>query len=124
MLLITIFVEPRVVGGRSRKKPKAGRSITCRLWTADANSQMPLNAHAAPKPRCAVALRSRFQNDMVVAWHGRGMACVNRTRPHCVNQMGKTQSKPLSAGHGRGTAWARHGNGVVCVNWAKVSEKH
>jgi len=27
---------------------------------------------------------------MVRAWHGRGMASVNQTRPHCVNQMGKT----------------------------------
>jgi hypothetical protein len=40
--------------------------------------------------------------------HGRGMASVNQTRPHCVNQMGKTHSKPLVARHGRGTAWARH----------------
>jgi len=45
---------------------------------------------------------------MVRAWHGRGMASVNQTRPHCVNQMGKTHSKPLEARHGRGTAWARH----------------
>ena len=37
-----------------------------------------------------------------------GMASVNQTRPHCVNQMGKTHSKPLAARHGRGTAWARH----------------
>jgi hypothetical protein len=64
---------------------------------------------AMPMPRCAVALRSRFQNGMVVARHGRGMACVNQTRPHCVNQMGKTQSKPLAARHGRGAAWERHG---------------
>jgi hypothetical protein len=42
------------------------------------------------------------------AWHGRGMASVNQTRPHCVNQMGETHSKPLAARHGRGTAWARH----------------
>ena len=35
------------------------------------------------------------------------MASVNQTRPHCVNQMGKTHSKPLAARHGRGTAWAR-----------------
>jgi hypothetical protein len=95
----------------TRKKPKAGRSPTCLLWTADANSRMPCHAHAAPMPRCALALRRRFQNGMVVAWHGRGMACVNQTRPHCVNQMGKTQSKPPS-----GTAWARHGHGMVCVN--------
>jgi len=36
---------------------------------------------------------------------------VNQTRPHCVNQMGKTHSKPLAARHGRGTAWARR---VMC----------
>jgi hypothetical protein len=36
------------------------------------------------------------------------MWSVNQTRPHCVNQMGKTHSKPLAARHGRGTAWARH----------------
>jgi hypothetical protein len=46
---------------------------------------------------------------MVRAWHGRGMASVNQTRPHCVNQMGKTHSKPLAARRGMGTAWARHG---------------
>jgi hypothetical protein len=45
---------------------------------------------------------------MVRAWHGRGMANVNQTRPHCVNQMGKTHSKLLAARHGKGTAWARH----------------
>jgi hypothetical protein len=36
------------------------------------------------------------------------MACVNQTRPHCVNQLGKTQSKPLVERHGMGTAWERH----------------
>jgi len=36
------------------------------------------------------------------------MASVNQTRPHCVNQMGKTHSKPLAARHGKRTAWARH----------------
>ena len=45
---------------------------------------------------------------MVGAWHGHGMASVNQTRPHCVNQMGKTHSKHLAARHGRGTAWERH----------------
>ena len=39
---------------------------------------------------------------------GRGMVSVNQTGPHCVNQMGKTHSKPLAARNGRGTAWARH----------------
>ena len=33
------------------------------------------------------------------------MASVNRTRPHCVNQMGKTHSKPLVT---------RHGHGMLC----------
>ena len=56
------------------------------------------------------------KNGMVTAWHGHGMASVNQTRPHCVNQMGKTHSKPLAARHGRGTAWSRHGNGMLCVN--------
>ena len=51
------------------------------------------------------------KNGMVGAWHGRGMASVNQTWPQCVNQMGKTHSKPLAARHGRGTAWARH---VMC----------
>jgi hypothetical protein len=36
------------------------------------------------------------------------MASVNQTRPHCVNQVGKTHSKPLAARHGRGTARAQH----------------
>jgi len=27
------------------------------------------------------------------AWSEHGMASVNQTRPHCVNQMGKTHSK-------------------------------
>ena len=48
------------------------------------------------------------KNGMVGAWHGHGMASVNQTRPHCVNQMGKTYSKPLAARHGRGMAWERH----------------
>jgi len=39
------------------------------------------------------------------------MASVNQTRPHCVNRMGKTHSKPLAARHCRGTAWSQH---VVC----------
>ena len=30
--------------------------------------------------------------------------------------MGKTHSKPLAARHGRGTAWALHGKGMLCVN--------
>ena len=36
---------------------------------------------------------------MVGVWHGHGMESMNQTRPHCVNQMGKTYSKPLAAQH-------------------------
>jgi hypothetical protein len=93
----------------SREKPNAGTSPTCRLWTANVNSHTPCRAHAA---LCHDLERSRFQNDMVMAWHGLGMTRVNQTRPHCVNQMGKTQSKSFWHGmtgerHGRGmgTAW-------------------
>ena len=43
-----------------------------------------------------------------MAWARHGMASVNQTQLHCVNQMGKIHSKPLVARHGRGTAWARH----------------
>ena len=56
------------------------------------------------------------KNGMVRAWNVHGMASVNRTRPHCVNQMGKTHSKPLAARHGRGTAWARDRHSMLCMN--------
>ena len=56
---------------------------------------------------------------------GMGMASVNQTRPHCVNQMGNTHSKPLAArqgterhGRGMGTAWTRH---AVCESAFTVS---
>jgi hypothetical protein len=65
--------------------------------------------HAMPMPHCAMTFRSHFQNSMVMAWHRHGMGCVNQTQVHCVNQMGKTQSKPLEAQHGRRTAWEQHG---------------
>ena len=52
------------------------------------------------RPCCAVALRR-------TVWSEHGMASVNQTRAHCVNQMGKTHSKLLAA---------RHGSGMLCVN--------
>jgi len=53
---------------------------------------------------------------MVGAWHGQGTASVNQTQQHCVNQMGKTHSKPLAAQYGRGMSWVQHGHGTLCVN--------
>jgi hypothetical protein len=44
--------------------------------------------------------------------HGNGMVCVNETRPHYVNQMGKTQSNDLAQRHGRGTAGEQQENGM------------
>jgi hypothetical protein len=84
MLLITIFVELRVVAGKSRTRAGSPQAVS-------------------RQPCCGLE-----KNGMVRAWHGRGMASVNQTRPHCVNKMGETHSKPLAAWHGRGTAWARH----------------
>jgi hypothetical protein len=90
MLLITTFVELRVVAGRSRTR--AGRQ--------HAVSGRPMLIHnAMPMPRSAVALRSRFQNGMVVTWHRRGMTCESNTAALCKSN-GKTQSKPLAEWHG------------------------
>jgi hypothetical protein len=97
--MITV-VEIRVVVGRSRTRAGRPNAIYGRPMLIH-------TCHAMPMPRCAVALRSRFQEGMVEVWHGRVMACVNQTRPHCVNQMGKSQSKHLAARHGRGMG--RHG---------------
>jgi hypothetical protein len=66
-------------------------------------------AHVALCRGLEKSLSERHGRGMARARHGRSMASVNQTRPRCVNQMGKTQSKPLAARHGRGTAWARHG---------------
>jgi hypothetical protein len=93
MPLLTNFVELRVVAGRSQTLAGCPHAVSGRPMLIHTCRTMPM-------PRCAVALRSHFQNGIVVAWHGRGMACVNQTRPHCVNQVGKTQSKPLSERHG------------------------
>jgi hypothetical protein len=49
----------------SRKKPNAGRSPTCHLWTADANSHIPCRSHAA---------LSRGLEKSLLERHGRGMA--------------------------------------------------
>jgi hypothetical protein len=102
MLLTTTFVDLRVVAGSSRTRAGRPRVVSGRPMLIH-------TCHAMPMRCCAVVLRSRFQNGMVVAWHGRGMACANQTRPHYVDQMGKTQSKHLAARHGRGTSWAWHG---------------
>jgi hypothetical protein len=106
MLPTTTFVELRVVTGRCRTG--AGHP-----YAVSGRPMLIHKCNAMPIPRCAVPLRSLFQNGMVVALHGRGMECVNQTQPDCVNRIGKTQYKPAAARHGRGTAWAQQGNGIV-----------
>jgi hypothetical protein len=102
MLLITTFVELCVVARRTQKWAGRTHAVSGQLMLIH-------TCHAMPMPHCAVALRSHFQNGMVMAWHERSMACVNQIQLHCVNQMGKTKFKSLVAGeqHGRGigTAW-------------------
>jgi hypothetical protein len=56
-----------------------------------------------------------FDSHIPCRFHA-GMVCMNQTRPHCVNQMGMTQPKPLAERHGRGSSGERYGNGMVCVN--------
>jgi hypothetical protein len=77
-----------------------GRSQTWagRLHAVSGRPMLINTHHAVLMPRCAVALKSRFQNGMVQAWHGRGIEFMYQTWPHCVNQMVKTHS-----------AWERHG---------------
>ena len=42
------------------------------------------------------------------------MASVNKTRPHCVNEMGKTHSKPLAVRHGMAGEGHGRGMGKAC----------
>jgi hypothetical protein len=83
------------------------------------DSWKKLNAGRQPTGHLSTAVLwpDLEKNGMVRALHGRGMASMNKTRPHCVNQTGNTHSKPLGAWHGSGTAWAWHGHCILCLNW-------
>ena len=77
--------------------------------SAVSDSHLPCHAptmpfFSRPQHSTAVLCCGLEKNGMVGAWHGHGMSSVNQTRPHCVDQMGKTHSKPLAAQHDRGTA--------------------
>jgi hypothetical protein len=74
---------------------------------------IPFRSHAV-RMRHPAAIMPRTCREMHIRGmagerHRNGMVCVNQTRPHCVNQMGKTQSKPLAERHDRGTTVERHG---------------
>jgi hypothetical protein len=50
------------------------------------------HAHSALCRGLDKSLSERHGRGKTRVRHRRGMACVNQTRPHCVNQMGKTQT--------------------------------
>ena len=84
----------------------------CLIHTCHA-MPMPCSDHAVllkatAQHSTAVLCCGLEKNGMVGAWHGHGMAIVNQTRPHRVNQMGKTHSKPFAARHGRGMGKTRY----------------
>ena len=83
--------------------------LSCHAPTMPFFSRSQHSTAVERRPCCAVALRR-------TAWSEHGMASVYQTRPHSVNQTGKTHSKPLATRHGSGTVWARHGHGMLCVN--------
>jgi hypothetical protein len=94
MLLITTFVELRVVAGRSRRL--AGRPHAASGWPMQIHNAMPCHAHAA---------LCRGLEKSLSEWHG---MCESNTAALCKSN-GKDTIQTLS-----GTAW--QGNGMVCVN--------
>jgi hypothetical protein len=62
-------VEFRVVVGRSRTQAGRPHAVSGR-------PMLMHTYHAVPMPRCAVALRGRFQNGMVVTWQWNGMGAA------------------------------------------------
>jgi hypothetical protein len=91
----------------SRKKPNVGRSHTDHLLTPDVKSHVPYHAPTMLCHGLEKSLSVQYGQSKAGAQHGHVMAGVNQTQLHYVNQMGKTQSKPL-------VTW--HGHSMVCVN--------
>jgi hypothetical protein len=112
MLLVTNFLELRVVAGTRRTLAVCQHSVSGRPMLIHTYHAVPmlfpcrLPAETLPRPFRGLekSLSERHIRGIAGERHGNDMACVNQTRPHCVNQMGKTQSKPLAERHGRGTA--------------------
>jgi hypothetical protein len=64
----------------SRKKPNAGSSPTCRLWTGDANLHMPCHALAAVCRGLEKSLSERHGRGTARALHG---MCESNTAALC-----------------------------------------
>jgi hypothetical protein len=69
----------------------------------------PCRSSATTLPRPCRGLERSLSERHIRGMAWERMARVNQTRSHCVNQMGKTQSKRLAERHGRETAWERYG---------------
>ena len=78
----------------SWKKPNVGRQPACRLLTAVLCRGLEKNGMVRARHGQSTAW-SEHGMGVAQTWHG----SVNQTWPHCVNQMGKTHSKPLAARH-------------------------
>ena len=103
-------LKPRYCKGRfTHSMPcpcRSAKGLECvfPIWFTQCNKATTQHGRLSTAVLCC----GLEKNGMVGAWHGHGMASVNQTRPHCVNQMEKTPSKPLTARRGSRTVWARH----------------
>jgi hypothetical protein len=105
----------------SRKKPNLGRSSRGRRETANVKSHIQGGSNMTGT-NCDLFTHNEsrsYLNHLVqcralpwpwefafrTAWSQHSMACEDQTRPRCVIQMRKTQSKSLATRHGRGTVW-------------------
>jgi len=92
-------------------------------WIVKASSHIARRDRAALCSGLEKSLSERHGRSTAWARHGHGMENVNQTRPHCLNQMGNTQSKHLAARHAREMAWALQamceltstGGSLICV---------
>ena len=106
---------------QTERRPQENASVKADSHIACRSHAVPLRVQNVSFP---FDLHSGAVSDSHLLCHAPTMPFFSRsqhgrreTRPHCVNQMKKTYSKPLAARHDRGAAWARHGNGKLCVNW-------
>jgi hypothetical protein len=101
MFLTTMFVELRVVAGRSRTRTGSPQAIS-------------------RQPCCTVTLRRTAcsEHGMGAAWPWYGI-CESDTAAFCKSN-GKAHSELLAARHGRGTAWARY---VMCESAFRVGRQ-
>jgi hypothetical protein len=106
-MLLIIFLVLRVVAGRSQTRAGLSHAVSARPVLIHNAKPCPCPAHASLCRGLEMSLLERHGRGMERSRLGRGRAFVNQTRSHCVNQMEKTQSKPLAARHGRemGTEW-------------------